>query len=87
VLAHVGLTKERIASGKPKPRFHDLRHACATLLLLEDVNAKVVSERLGHASIEITLKTYSHVLPTLQERDVEKMEQVMGRMALITKSN
>ena len=43
-------------------RFHDLRHTCATLLLSEGVNAKVVSEILGHASITITLNTYSHVL-------------------------
>ena len=45
-------------------RFHDLRHTCATLLLREGVNAKVVSEMLGHASITITLNTYSHVSPT-----------------------
>lgn len=55
-------------SGCPRIRFHDLRHTTATLLLLAGENPKVVSERLGHSSIEITLKTYSHVLPTMQER-------------------
>lgn len=45
-------------------RFHDLRHTCATLLLGDGINAKVVSEMLGHTSITITLNTYSHVLPT-----------------------
>jgi len=50
----------------PKLRFHDLRHAHATLLLLQGVHPKIVSERLGHASIGITLDTYSHVLPSLQ---------------------
>src|SRR5215203_7493048 len=48
-------------------RFHDLRHTCATLLLSRNVNPKIVSEMLGHSSIAITLDTYSHVLPTMQE--------------------
>jgi integrase len=48
-------------------RFHNLRHTCATLLLLGGVNVKVVSERLGHSKIQITLDTYSHVLPVMQE--------------------
>jgi integrase len=47
-------------------RYHDLRHTCATLLLSEGVNGKVVSEMLGHASITITLNTYLHVLPDMQ---------------------
>jgi len=51
----------------PRMRFHDLRHTHATLMLARGVHPKVVSERLGHASIAITLDTYSHVLPTLQE--------------------
>ena len=47
-------------------RFHDLRHAHATLMLAHGVHPKVVSERLGHAGIAITLDTYSHVIPNLQ---------------------
>jgi integrase len=62
-------------------RFHDLRHTCATLLLLAGAHVKVVSERLGHASIEITLKVYSHVLPTMQEAAVEKMEGILTTAA------
>jgi integrase len=50
----------------PHVRFHDLRHAHATLMLLQGVHPKIVSERLGHASIGITLDTYSHVLPGMQ---------------------
>ena len=46
----------------PPVNFHGLRHTCATLLPLNNVNVKAVSERLGHASIEITHNTYSHVL-------------------------
>jgi integrase len=50
----------------PHVRFHDLRHAHATFMLLQGVHPKVVSERLGHASVGITLDTYSHVLPEMQ---------------------
>ncbi|MCI0456764.1 MAG: site-specific integrase [Gemmataceae bacterium] len=59
-------------------RFHDLRHTCATLLLLAGVNIKVVSERLGHADVKITLDTYSHVLPTMQELAVEKLDALLS---------
>jgi integrase len=59
-------------------RFHDLRHTCATLLLGEGVNAKVVSEMLGHASITITLNTYSHVLPDMQDSAADAMEAVLS---------
>jgi len=62
----------------PKIRFHDLRHTAATLLLLQGVNPKVVSERLGHASVEITLNTYSHVLPTLQRDAADKLDQLFA---------
>lgn len=55
-------------------RFHDLRHAHATLLLARGVHPKVVSERLGHASIAITLDTYSHVLPSLQEEATRDLD-------------
>lgn len=48
-------------------RLHDARHSHASLMLLQGVNPKVVSERLGHASVLITLDTYSHVLPGIQE--------------------
>jgi integrase len=62
-------------------RFHDLRHTCATLLLSEGVNVKVVSEMLGHASIAITLNTYSHVLPDMQDSAAEVMEAALGTMS------
>jgi integrase len=48
-------------------RFHDLRHTCATLLLTKEVHPKIVSEKLGHSSIAITLDTHSHVIPGLGE--------------------
>ena len=54
-------------------RLYDLRHTCATLLLLQGENPKIVSERLGHASVMLTLDTYSHVLPTMQRSATEKL--------------
>jgi len=61
----------------PKIRLYDLRHTTATLLLSVGENPKVVSERLGHASIVLTLDTYSHVLPTMQKTATDKMEKLM----------
>ena len=52
---------------------HGLRHTCATLLLLDGVNIKVVSERLGHSTVVITLETYIHLLPGMQEVAAEKV--------------
>lgn len=55
----------------PRIRFHDLRHTHATLALTAGVHPKVVSERLGHASLVITLDTYSHAIPAMQETAAE----------------
>lgn len=55
------------AVGLPNIRFHDLRHTHATIMLQLGEHPKVVSERLGHSNVNITLNTYSHVLPTMQE--------------------
>jgi integrase len=65
-------------AGLPQLRFHDLRHTCATLLLSKNVNQKIVSEMLGHATIAITLDTYSHVLPTMQESAAKAMEDALS---------
>jgi integrase len=66
--------------GKPLRRIkiHELRHTSATLLMLAGVPAKVVSERLGHASIAITLDTYSHVLPDMQGDAAEAMSRILA---------
>lgn len=55
------------SSGVPRVRLHDLRHGHATHLLASNVHPKIVQERLGHASIQLTLDTYSHVMPSMQE--------------------
>jgi hypothetical protein len=65
-------------AGLPQIRFHGLRHTCATLLLAQNVNPKVVSEMLGHATIAITLDTYSHVLPNMQESAAKAMEDALS---------
>jgi len=54
-------------AGLPQIRLHDLRHTHATLMLQAGVHPKVVSERLGHATVSITLDVYSHAIPALQE--------------------
>ncbi|MDR3562098.1 MAG: site-specific integrase [Negativicutes bacterium] len=56
--------------------FHDLRHTHATLLLRAGVNVKIISERLGHSTIQMTLDTYSHVLPDMQEIAVKALETI-----------
>ena len=58
-------------------KFHGLRHTCATLLLAEGVPAKVVQERLGHKKIEITMNTYSHVLPSMQKDAATKLASLL----------
>lgn len=58
-------------------RFHDLRHTHATMLLKAGVNPKVVSERLGHSRVGMTLDTYSHVLPTMQREAAKAIEQLI----------
>lgn len=59
-------------------RFHDLRHTAATLLLASGVNAKVVSEMLGHSNVAITLRIYAHVLPHMQQSAVQAMDTMLG---------
>jgi integrase len=52
-------------SGLPRIRLHDLRHTYATVALAAGVHPKIVSERLGHATIAVTLDLYSHVTPAI----------------------
>ena len=60
-------------------RLYDLRHTHATLLLKADVHAKIVSERLGHSTIALTLDVYSHVLPGMQAEAAEHLEAMLYR--------
>jgi integrase len=69
-------------AGLPRMRFHDLRHSCASLLLVQGVPARVVMETLGHSNISITMDTYTHVLPELQRQAAEAMDRALGDRGL-----
>jgi integrase len=56
-------------------RFHDLRHSAATRLLSTGVHPKVVQKLLGHSAICMTMDTYSHVLPSMHQEAMEKMDE------------
>ena len=61
----------------PMIRPHDLRHTHATLALQAGIHPKVVSERLGHATVSITLDTYSHAIPAMQEEAAERIAELV----------
>ncbi len=62
----------------PHMHFHDLRHSAASILLSMGVNPKVIQELLGHSEMSITLGTYSHLFPTMQEEAMGKWNDVFG---------
>lgn len=68
-----------VAAKLPNMRLHDLRHSCATLLLAQGVNPRVVMETLGHSQVSLTLNTYSHVLPALQRDAAARMDAVLAK--------
>ena len=65
-------------AGLPEIRFHDLRHTCATVLLGRGVHPKIVQELLGHATIAMTLDTYSHYLPSMGDQASGAMGDALG---------
>jgi len=72
--AFVGLVRK---AAVPTVRFHDLRHTHATQLLRQGVHPKIVSERLGHATVGITLDVYSHVMPGMQEEAAARTDAAL----------
>ena len=60
-----------------KITFHGLRHTCATLLLMSGHSPKVIQERLGHKKIEMTLNTYTHVLPSMQQAAADTLGDIL----------
>jgi integrase len=66
-------------SGLPRIRLHDLRHTYATISLKAGVHPKVVSERLGHATVAFTLDRYSHAVPGMQEDAAERVASLIFR--------
>ena len=68
--------------GFPSLRFHDLRHTHATLMLQQGVHPKIVQERLGHSTISVTLDTYSHVMPGMQEAAALRFDEGMNSASI-----
>jgi len=73
---HTRFKRLLIQAGVPEIRFHDLRHTGATLMIASGVPAKVVSERLGHANISITLGLYAHVQEGMQRDAADRLEEM-----------
>ncbi|MFN2525524.1 MAG: tyrosine-type recombinase/integrase [Actinomycetota bacterium] len=70
----VQLVKEM---GLPRIRLHDLRHTHATLALRAGIHPKIVSERLGHATVSMTLDVYSHAIPSLQKEAAARVADLV----------
>ena len=72
---------ERIAAGAGVKviRLHDARHTHASLMLKQGIHPKIVQERLGHTSIQMTLDTYSHVAPGIQQAAAESFDELLNR--------
>jgi integrase len=66
-------------AGLPHQRFHDLRHACATLLLEDGEDLGVVSRILGHSQIATTADVYAHLTPAMLERSAARMDAILAQ--------
>ncbi|MFC1987643.1 site-specific integrase [Chloroflexota bacterium] len=71
-------TNLAVRTGIKRIRLHDARHTHASLMLKQGIHPKVVQERLGHSSIAITLDTYSHVAPGLQQAAADRFDEVLS---------
>ncbi len=65
-------------AGLPRMRFHDLRHSCATVLLVQQVPMKFVQELLGHSSMKMTSDLYSHIVPEIRRETAAAMDRALG---------
>jgi integrase len=66
------------AAKLPKVRFHDLRHSCASLLFSLGVHPKLVQETLGHSTYQLTMDTYSHMIPALRNEVADRMDEIFS---------
>jgi integrase len=69
--------RQCLKAGLGHRRFHDMRHTCASLLLVQGVHPRVVMELLGHSQISLTMNTYSHVVPQLKRDAAERMDEIL----------
>ncbi|MFC1990505.1 tyrosine-type recombinase/integrase [Chloroflexota bacterium] len=60
-------------------RLHDARHTHASLMLKQGIHPKIVQERLGHSSIQMTIDTYSHVAPGIQEAATNRFDEILNQ--------
>jgi len=65
-------------AGLPKMRIHDLRHSAAAILIAQGVDARSISELLGHSSVAFTLQTYGHLLESTKRETAEKMNSALA---------
>jgi integrase len=79
ILKAAGLPYTDPKTGVRGLRLYDLRHSCATLLLAEGKHAKVVADRLGHASVAMTLDVYSHVTRRLEDEVAESFDRKFNK--------
>jgi integrase len=68
-------------AGLPHQRFHDLRHAYATLMIENGEDLAVVSRSLGHADLSTTADVYAHLTPAILQRSADRMDAILGRRA------
>jgi len=64
--------------GMPSMRFHDLRHTCASLLVSQGVDLRVVIQTLGHSQISLTANTYTHLRQAIQQEAAERIDAVLS---------
>ncbi len=74
----MGSTTGYLKAGLPRRRFHDLRHTCATLLLIQGEDLRVVMEVLGHSQISLTANTYQHVVQSLKRGAADRMQALFA---------
>jgi integrase len=79
ILKAAGLPYTDPKTGVRGLRLYELRHSCATLLLAEGKHAKVVADRLGHASVAMTLDVYSHVTRRLEDEVAESFDRKFNK--------
>ena len=65
-------------AGLRRQRFHDLRHACASLMIAQGVQSREVLETLGHSTIVMTLNRYAHIFQEAQRETAKKMGQILS---------
>ena len=69
-------------SGLPEIRFHDLRHTAASLMLMYGVSPIIVARRLGHSKISMTLDIYGHLIPEMQNKAAELIDELITPTAI-----